>query len=190
MIPVYAAVISAITSAISWFVLDSLSKKREDKTRRRELTLRHLQRQIEELYGPLLGLIQQTRIVYQVAVSKLPHTPEGRTDQQCFSSSDAAVWQYFVETYFFPLNSQITDLLRTKLYLLDSQVMPESFHHFLEHSAQFECLHKLWKEKGIDSSSVRGIGWPKNFEHDVEETLKSLMERYKREMAIMRSSKL
>jgi len=144
--------------------------RREVEMLRGQTRLKHLQRQIEELYGPLLGLIQYGDAVNQVEVAKIP---KGNTGPDV-----AEIRRYFVEKYYLPLNAQMSDLLRTKIYLLDSDHMPDSFQQFLMHAAQFECLHKLWKDMAIRSDDIRGIEYPATFKQEVARSLDQLRSSY------------
>lgn len=158
-----------ITKAIEKFKSEQAILK-EYETMRDKTALQHLQRQIEELYSPLLGLIQQSRIVYEVEQKKLPlkSTPEE------FSKTK----DYFIEKYYLPLNDEMAKLIRTKIYLLDTDEMPESFHQFLKHESQFAALYKLWKDKGIRSDEIDGEEYPLPLENDVKNSLNELRKRY------------
>lgn len=139
---------------------------KENEILRNQTKLAYLQQQIEELYSPLLGLIQYARAVHSIALSK---GTEYRGETR----------DYFVEKYFLPLNSQMANLLRTKIYLIASDIIPESFMAFLEHQAQFECLHTLWKDKNERSDKTIIVPWPSQFEQDVSDTLKQLRKNYR-----------
>lgn len=158
-----------ITKAIEKFKSEQAILK-EYETMRDKTALQHLQRQIEELYSPLLGLIQQSRIVYEVEQKKLPlkSTPED------FSKTK----DYFIEKYYLPLNDEMAKLIRTKIYLLDADEMPGSFHQFLKHESQFAALYNLWKDKGIRSDEIKGEKYPPSLENDVKNSLNSLRKRY------------
>jgi hypothetical protein len=149
---------------------DTQALRREYETLRDQTSLRYLERQIEELYSPLLGLIQYAGVVFRIARQKVPEGPQ--------SPEQVEVWCYFAEKYFLPLNSQIASLIRTKLSLLDSEGLPPSFQHFLDHQAQFECLHSLWRDKSISSDEISGNRWPSQFESDVRATLDQLRCRH------------
>jgi hypothetical protein len=88
------------------------------------------------------------------------------------------IWRYFVETYFLPLNRQIADLIRAKIYLIDSDEIPPTFKQFLVHQVQYDSLHALWKDKAISSDEVPASGWPVSFEKDVETGLSKLREEH------------
>jgi hypothetical protein len=155
-----------------------LARRREGEARRQEAALKHLQRQIEEFYGPLLGLIQRSRHVYATACKRLPTGADGRIDQARFSESDWQVWNYFTETYFLEINREIAALLNTKGYLMGVHAAPTSYRDYLQHQVEQEALHRLWKERGISSLSTQGAGWPLQFEPDVREALTIVTNKY------------
>jgi hypothetical protein len=148
----------------------------EYELRRDQAALKHLERQIAELYSPLLGLIEQSRLIYDVACRKLPRLGEKKKGKA--AKQEGEVWRYFTETYFLPLNRLMAELIRTKIDLIDSDDIPASFQEFLEHQAQLECLHKLWQDRAIRSDEVPGKGWPKEFEPSVAASLAKLRKEY------------
>src|SRR6266508_5306152 len=151
--------------------------RKETETLRDQTALKHLESQIEELYSPLLGLIQHARIVYEIAQKKLPRLKVMRPYREA-TKDEGEIWRYFVEKYFLHLNAQMEDLIRKKVYLINSDEMPESFQAFLVHQAQFDCLHSLWKEKSIASDEITGGRWPNSFEETVKNSLAELRREY------------
>jgi hypothetical protein len=189
---IIAAVVGSLTIALGWFVTHLSQARRERVAREDAAALRHLEAQIGELYGPLLGLIQETRAVFSVAQKRLSTTPTGRIDFSHFSKErkDEEAWRFFVEGYFLPLNSQMSSLVRSKMHLLEGGIIPTSFQEFLLHEAEFSSLHRLWSEKGIDSREVQGAGWPPQFEQDVRDTLNKLHNRHQkflRKLGVLRA---
>jgi hypothetical protein len=144
--------------------------RKEYEVLRDQTALKHLQRQIEELYSPLLGLIEYGNAVNEVEFAKLlqPRNDEDKAKTQ----------RYLEEKYYLPLNAQMSDLIRTKIYLLDSDAIPESYKQFLMHAAQFECLHNLWKDVGVRSDGFPGIEYPKTFKDEVRDSLDKLRRNY------------
>ncbi|MCU1293520.1 MAG: hypothetical protein JWP08_2370 [Bryobacterales bacterium] len=163
-----SAFVAGTITLAGWFITSGLTKRREDDARRQQAALKHLERQIEELYGPLLGLIEQSSAVFAVAIQR-----RERKDQD----SEKA-WHYFIEKYFLPLNLQMVKLLSTKVHLRNTDTWPPSYLAFFVHQAQFEGLHNLWADMRVDSSSIKGEGWPKNFSEDVRKTLDDLKARH------------
>lgn len=172
------ALVGGIITMLGWFANYYLARKKETEAHQREKSQQHLERQIEELYGPLWGLIQQSKVVYDVACQRLPSI-NGNIDPGKFDKQESEIWNYWKDTFFLPINIQIAELLRTKVYLIESSEIPASFRDFLIHQAQFEVLHRLWKDKRIDSTQVHGIGWPPRFNSDVAESLGRLRTRYR-----------
>ena len=97
-----------------------------------------------------------------------------------FSAHDGEIWRFFVEQYFLPVNAKIRDLIRSNMHLLEAGILPKTFDAFFAHEVQFEALHRLWKEKGVASPGDPGLGWPREFESDVQTTLDELRLRHQR----------
>ncbi len=147
--------------------------RREYEALRDQAALTHLQRQIEELYSPLLGLIQQARIIRKVASLKCPGGRSGpRPD----------VWEYFVDKHFLKLDRQISDLLRAKVHLLETDEMPESYQQFLAHATEYDSLLTLWKDRKIPSDDIPVTPWPSTFESDVKGSLDKLRRSYNEDL--------
>lgn len=172
------ALSGAIVAAIGWFVASALSSRREIAARRDNAARDHLEKQIEQLYGPLSGLILYSRLEFDVARKKLPTNGTGQIAFSQFSGRQGDIWHFFVENYFLPVNSEMRNLIRSKMHLLDSGILPESFEPFFAHEVQFEALHMLWKEKGEHSLDIEGPGWPKGLESDVKTVLDRLRGRH------------
>jgi hypothetical protein len=102
-----AAIVGALTSGagavIGWLATYWFGKHREEEVRRWESSRDHLHRQIEELYAPLFGLIQQRRAVYDAASRRLPMQEDGRFDRSRFQGEDSKIYNYVVEKYLLPI---------------------------------------------------------------------------------------
>lgn len=174
------AISGAIVAGIGWFVTHTLTIKREELARRDNAAREHLESQIKELYGPLLGLIQHSRIIFEVASKVLPTSNDGQIESSRFSERDEEVWRFFIESYFLPVNEEIRRLIRSRMYLLQDGALPKSIEDFFIHEAQFEVLHRLWKEKAVDSSHISGLGWPSKLEPQVQATLDHLRKQHQK----------
>src|SRR5437870_3212686 len=168
-----------MVTVIGWNVSNTLAKRRDAETRRAEATLKHIERQIEEFYGPLLCLIEQIFNVWTVRENLL--FPEGRP-----ASLDASdprrneIFNFFQTTYFFPLHEKIREVLASKLYLVDAGLVPNSFRRYLEHSTQQVGQHRLRTDLGVSTDHIPGVPWPDAFYDDVKASLDELMERHER----------
>ena len=132
--------------------------------------LHHQSQQIEQLYGPLLSLIEQIFSVWRVREGILKNS-----EYSVEKTEDVKllIWKKYG---FAPLHIEIASLLRTKLYLLEGSRLPESFSKYLEHAKQEECQHLLWDELQIDTSHVPQRPWPDSFYPEVKSTLQRLMD--------------
>jgi hypothetical protein len=174
---IQSALIAAIVVAIGWLVTYYLMLKKERILKSEEIALRFLERQIEELYGPLYGLINESKMIYDVVKMKVP-TQNGNVFQEKFTQEHWDIWRYFVEKHFLPHNKEISNLIKTKMHLLNTIELPKSFIAFLDHTVQFELLHNLWKDTGISATNIKGKGWPSSFNTDVNNTLQMLRESH------------
>lgn len=176
-LPVIAALTGALVAGIFSLLTLILVLRNERRKRREEARLRHLQRQIEELYGPLYGLIQFGAAVNEI---ELLRVPAGDRDERGRPKTEEGgkVVRFFRENYYLPLNKQMTELIRTKVYLLNSDAIPDSFTKFVRHAAQLDSFHGLWKQADIRTHGIKPIGYPAEFRSDVEKTLNELRREY------------
>jgi len=143
---VIAALIGATFVAIGWFVTWKLG----ERSRKKLAALQYLERQIAELYGPLLGLVMYSRIVSEVKKKLLPTGADGETAafrdtvDDKGDNLDVKVARFFEQSYSFPINKEIRELISAKMHLLDATELPASFEAFFKHQAEFECLYKLY----------------------------------------------
>lgn len=169
--PVLAAITASSISIIGGFLINFYIRKKEDKTKRLQIKIEYLNRQIEELYGPLYSHIQQIYNYWDVRQKLL--SPDGLHHEQ-----KDRITIYFREKYFFPLHNQIRDLLKNKLNLIEGIELPESFWTYLQHSTLETTQIAIWNELNIGTQHTKGIPWPNEFETDVKMTLDVLMKRY------------
>jgi hypothetical protein len=199
LVTLIVAIITVVITIRGW----QEEYRRLIEQRQWEARIRHLQSQIEELYGPLWALNQQSKILYEIATELLP-SENGKVRSDKFTSdNDFKLWQFLIETYFIPLNARKAELINTKSYLCElseSGELPESFEQFLEHQAQSECLYRLRKfgEKydiSRPSSYLQGkakkfkLAWSSEFDDLVKTSLNGLREKYASTLSSYKQSK-
>jgi|SRR5918911_2163008 hypothetical protein len=160
---------------------DTLKSSSQDDILRDEREIEHLRQQIEELYAPLCGLIQQVRNHHET-FREIAITDQGEVTLEQLSKTQQEVWYYLAENYLLPLNSKMAELIRTKMHLLASDELPKSFKEFLEFESRFAFLHGLDRDKAIKVNISTKIGWPLTFESDIEDTLQKLKVRYNKHL--------
>lgn len=166
---ILVALIAAIVTAGGWVVTNIFERKRDRSRMIRESRARYLERQVEELYGPLFNLTMQIVTTNHVRSQVVRNTaPEQR----------AAIDQLFYREYFRPLHDAVRELLKTKLHLVEGSDLPESFYTYLRHSLQERVQQDLWHEHQIDTSAVQGIRYPDAFTSNVQGTLEVLLVEY------------
>jgi len=171
-VEVFAALLAAAVAVVGWPVTYLYAKRKDDQTRRTEAKLKHLERQIDELYGPLEALIQQVFAVWRVREGLLSPDSHLTADQK--EAARTLIWQDF----FFPIHQQIQTLLRTKLHLVEGKV-PSSFEAYRQHAVQEAAQHSLWDKLQIDTTgTAERKEWPDQFPIDVFRTLRRLREHY------------
>ena len=179
------ALVGGAITMLGWIINYYLGRNKDIELRQREARIDYIQQQIEEFYAPLWSLIEQSRIVYEVARQRLPTREDGMTDRSKFTKQDNEIYMFFNENYYSRINFEIAEIIRKKVYLLRDGVMPESFYDFIEHQTISETLYQLWKQKGIDSTGkVKGKAFPRQFGVDVKNTLDELRQQYHGEIKL------
>jgi hypothetical protein len=171
----FLPIISAgVLTALGWFATYYFGKLKEDRTKRLELRIGRLQRQIEEFYGPLYNLV--TEIVVSKQVLDAIVVTEGPSP---LSTDESVRLKVFVrETQMKPLHQQIIAILRTKLYLVEGLTAPVSFHDYLRHAIQERLQREIWATLKISTTHIKGRPFPDDFRKDVETGLFAVMRQY------------
>ena len=178
---VLAAFLAAVVAVIGWFV----AKWREDRTRRLEVDLRYMERQVEEFYGPLFNLINQIFAAENIQFALLNN--DDGSPRKLTPEHREKIEKFFWNEWFSPLHNQVIQVLKTKLHLIDSAQIPQSFYAYLRHATQQRAQLALWQEHGVPTDYVKGIDWPDGFYPEVEGGLKQILRRYDRELHTLRA---
>jgi hypothetical protein len=168
-----AALIAALATAVGWIVNSALSNRAELRRRRAEARLTHVEQQLEQLYGPLLFLVQEGRSAWQDFCDTLGRNvvfPNGRP----LSEEEKALWLFWVDHEFMPRNEAIQSLLSSKTHLIAGDQMPDSFMAFIEHYNAWRVTHLRWKKDGVPYSWHSKVNWPMTFETDVIQSYERL----------------
>lgn len=171
------ALIGAVIAAIGWLVLHALSRIQDDRRRSLEKHLAYIERQIEELYGPLFNLVHQVFLANSVQEAILAaRSPDGNA--RLTQENAQRVQSHFHDQYFHRLHSAINDVLRSKLHLVHGSRVPPSFSEYMRHALQEREQFRLWREQNVDTSFVEGVPWPDNFYDDIESGFELAMRRH------------
>jgi hypothetical protein len=167
MATVIAAFMAAIVAVLGWFVASYLTSRREDRTKRLQLTMEHSEKQIGEFYAPLLGLLEQLDTTYRVKERMI----EKEHDNTEIISKIA------YKEYFLPLHKEIGEILKHKIHLLEGNFIPESVRAYFDHFTSENIYWRLTEEEKI-RSSVEVTEFPGQFYDDIKANLSNVIERY------------
>ncbi|MBC3806695.1 hypothetical protein H8K52_04960 [Undibacterium seohonense] len=175
--PVWAATIVAGSAAFGWFVTHWLTLQREESRRRLEAQLNFIERQIEELYGPLAAVLFEGRRTFRDLLDSLGRDyvfPENGK----LPEGELRTWLFWAEADFLPRNEYIKTLLMTKAHLIQGGEFPESYLAFLDHCNSWAVNHRRWREQQIKYSWHSKFDWPDAFETQVIATFRALKLRH------------
>ena len=175
--PVVVAIIAGSVTAIGWLVNHILTDRREQEKRQTEALSGYVEKQLEELYGPLAFLLYEGRRTFQDLLDTL-----GRRyvfmNEKPLSEKDLKIWLFWAEHSFLPKNEEIKKLLVSKTHLIEGARFPESYVAFLDHHNSWFIQHQRWKEEGIQYSWHSKINWPVEFEQDGIKTFEALKAKH------------
>jgi hypothetical protein len=176
-IKLVVALITAVITACGWFATYYFSARASRRGFEREAALRHLERQLEDLYGPLAFLILEGRQTFKELLAAFNRNYVFIGDQE-LPAEELKTWLFWVENDFFPRNEKIKTLLSTKTHLLNDSFIPESFQDFLDHYNSWRINHLRWKSDGVKYSWHSKINWPTAFEEEVLATFRRLKTKH------------
>ena len=129
---------------------------------RRKDKLEHVNRRLNEFYGPLYVASQAGNIAYRSLLKK-----QGKTQSFPILDSEMKEWMLWMTTIFMPLNDVREKIIIEKAYLIVEEQMPQCLLDFVTHVVGYKAVLAKWAEK--DYSERRStIGWPPEFDAYVE----------------------
>ncbi len=175
--PIYVALIAAILTAIGWIVNHQLTHHRDERSRRHQASLKFIERQLEELYGPLAFLLHEGRRAFSDLLESL-----GRshifTEGVELPEEEHSTWMFWVENSFLPKNQKIKELLMTKTHLIEGEQFPQNYVAFLDHHNSWMIHHERWLKEKVPYSWHSKVNWPVEFEFEVLQTFESLKRKH------------
>jgi hypothetical protein len=178
------ALITASVTAIGWLVTNLLSRQREELKTRTEASLRHVERQLEELYGPLVALMYEGRQIFAELLRSLGRNyvfQEGMP----LPPEELRTWLFWAESSFLPRNRLIRDLLTSKPHLVDGSEFPASYVSFFLHESSWRIHHERWLKEQVAYDWHSAVNWPLEFEREVIETFRTLKNRHAQLLGVL-----
>jgi hypothetical protein len=183
---VTVAVIAGSVSAIGWLVNHILSERAERSRGKHQARLAHVEKQLEELYGPLFFLVHEGTSSFKDFCETVGRNIVFMNDE--ISQGDLKTWLFWVDNDLMPRNDAIQALLSTKAHLIDAPRMPGSYLEFLDHHNSWRVSHLRWKEEGVPYRWHSRTNWPKVFECEIIETYEKLKLQQQELVGILTST--
>jgi hypothetical protein len=186
-IAVSVALVGGIVTAFGWIVTNYLTTRRDESRLRLEAQQKFLERQIEELYGPLTVVLHEGRRTFKDLCEIMGRENIFENDGP-LSKEDQATWLFWADADFFPRNEFIRTLLKTKAHLIEGPEFPKSYVDFLDHCNSWSINHLRWKVDQIPYPFHSKIDWPDHFEEEVIATANQLKLRHSNVIGTLRSA--
>jgi hypothetical protein len=170
-------IITTCVAVIGWIINHFLTASRDRNKQQLAVHLKYVERQLEELYGPLAFLLiekNQSSIDFVEALGREP-VFEG---ENALNAKEVDLWLFWVEKDFLPGNEEMRKLLMTKTHLIEGGKMPTSYLEFLNYHNSWKMRHLLWKEKGVKYIWRSEVSFPTSFSEEVLNTFMTLKNQH------------
>jgi hypothetical protein len=138
--------------------------------------LEKIDRQLTELYRPLVALVEESRLSVQDFMKK-----EGR--QQVLPSDrpptddELRRWIAKFEGDLMPRNERMCALVRAKRDLVEGPALPASWQALLEHQDGWRAAHEKWKKDGVAYPFHAPTPFPRSLERELRASIAALEAR-------------
>ena len=174
---VTASLVAATVAVVGWFIAHLLGQITARRNLKQAAAIKHIERQLEELYGPLAFLMIEGRQTFNELLDSLGRQYVFYADRP-LPDDELKTWLFWVENDFFPRNERVKCLLSAKAHLMEGDAIPESYQAFLDHHNSWYINHLRWQKEGIEYSWCSKINWPEQFGVDVLKTFDELRRRH------------
>jgi hypothetical protein len=148
------------------------AKKKHLESMDAESKVRWIERQIKELYEPLVTLNARGFAAVK-GYQKLGEAEDG----------ERAFWKVWAVREFLPRNEETRKVVAAKLFLIEGEGLSEPFLAFLLHQHSWALRHAKWEaDKGAYDWGSR-TNWPVAFSMECEQTYQKLLDRRARLVA-------
>lgn len=168
------AIITATASILSWVVSSIFSSWREKRKEKLEARLKFIDKQLEELYGPLAFLVHEGENSFKSIFKTNRKKWVSLKGDDPIPKEQLELWIFWVENDFFPRNEKIKHLLMEKTHLIEGAKVPDSHLQFMEHYNTWKLDHLRWTEDGVDYPFISRVNFPDEFNDEVLETFSLL----------------
>jgi hypothetical protein len=175
--PVLLAIVAATVSVVGWVTNYILTGRDERRKRQIDASTTFLESQLQELYGPLAFLIQESQTTHQDLLRTLGRTALFQEGKE-LDEDELKLWLFWIENDIFPRNDKIKDLLTTKTHLIVGEKVPQSYLDFMEHHNSWKINHLRWQKDNVKYSWRSNRNFPNDFEQEVLQTFEALKQKH------------
>jgi hypothetical protein len=144
----------------------------------RQARLDRVNRQLSELYGPLLAIRGASTEAFDHFVRKHGFEP-GHYTRGRASEDDLRQWRLWMTTVFMPGNRRLYDLILSKADLLLENDMPPVVLAFCAHVLAYEVVLRRWEDGDFSEHTSLSV-WPAAFDDYAKRSFAALKEEQSR----------
>ena len=166
----FVAAITAISALLVAIITQFLTRRREDRTKRIQLTIEQAEKQLNEFYSPLLSLAMQLDQTAEGSDFVVPKAPD-----DVRSKIDKIMW----DDIYSPIHEKIISILNTKIHLIDGFNIEKGLG-FKDYLLHYESQRIYWVlvDKGYTIPDVDFPPYPALFNVDIRAGLSTVTKRY------------
>lgn len=133
-------------------------------------------RQLDELYRPLLALVEESRVSY-LAFKKKEGREELLPTNRTLTDEELKRYVDQIEKDMMPRNEKMCALIRSKRDLVDGPDLPASWKALLEHHDGWREDHEKWRKEGVAYPFHARTGFPRTLEKELRASIAELEKR-------------
>jgi len=138
--------LTGIVSLVVAFVAASLAYWNNRRMSAYQGQLARVNKQLEELYGPLLALSSSNTAAWREFVRRFRPGRAHVFDGSEVSDQDRQTWILWMNSVFLPSNRRSAELITTKAHLMVDDAVPQCLLDFCAHVAGYEVTAKRWEQ--------------------------------------------
>ena len=143
-----------------------------------ELERVRIDRQLTELYRPLLALVLESRKSVETFMETKLHREYIFPTDRSLEGEELKLWLEQAEGDTMPRNERMCALVRAKRDLVDGPDLPPSFKALLEHQDAWRAEHAKWKQDRVPYANWKSPSpFPKGLQGDLEDAIEKLEQR-------------
>ena len=134
------AILTGVVGFIGKTAYDIWLGRRKDK-------LERVNRQLRELYGPLLSLAEASSITWDAFAFKYCNPPDFTVEEGVspLTPNGEKIWRHWMQTVFMPLNENMAQLVVKQADLLEEEEMPKCLRLLCAHVHGYKGVMAAWQ---------------------------------------------